>query len=318
MPLVSVIIPNYNHAKYLNQRIDAVLNQTFQDFELIILDDKSPDHSLEIIEQYRNHPKVSHIVVNEINSGSTFKQWNKGAALAKGEWIWLAESDDYCDSNFLYTLLEISKNNPNTGVIFSNSYYVDEEGNKINNPYSNPEILEDEQYTKNFVANGRDFCGRYILGPIIGNASSAIFKKDLFEKIGGADVNFRLCGDWKMWHEMLLHTDLGYCSEKLNYFRNHIANVRSTKGVQIFFYELTRIVPSFIDKLNFNASQKEITFENLFRQWVYWVGKNGSKIPLNYRYEITKTLLIKDSKFLFRLIRWLPEKILKIISKKKR
>ncbi|MFM7682036.1 MAG: glycosyltransferase family 2 protein, partial [Bacteroidota bacterium] len=78
MNLVSVIIPNYNHALYLKQRIDSVLQQTYPNFEVIILDDKSMDNSHEIIESYRNHPKVVHIEYKEINSGSTFKQWQKG------------------------------------------------------------------------------------------------------------------------------------------------------------------------------------------------------------------------------------------------
>ena len=88
---VSVIIPNYNHAKYLNQRIDSVLNQTYQNFEVIILDDCSPDNSKQVIEAYRGHPKISTIVYNEQNSGTTFKQWDKGLQLAKGEWVWIAD-----------------------------------------------------------------------------------------------------------------------------------------------------------------------------------------------------------------------------------
>ena len=75
-PLVSVIIPNYNHAPFLKERIDSVLNQSFDNFEVIILDDKSTDHSKEVIESYRNHEKVVHIEYNSQNSGSTFKQWD--------------------------------------------------------------------------------------------------------------------------------------------------------------------------------------------------------------------------------------------------
>lgn len=72
-PLVSIIIPNYNHAPFLKERIDSVLNQTYDNFEVIILDDKSTDNSKEVIEVYRSHPRISQIVYNEENSGSTFK-----------------------------------------------------------------------------------------------------------------------------------------------------------------------------------------------------------------------------------------------------
>ena len=101
MPTVSVIIPNYNHAPFLKQRIESVLNQSFQDFEMILIDDCSTDGSREIIESYRNNPHVSHIVYNDSNSGSAFLQWNKGIELAKGDWIWVAESDDYAEPTFL-------------------------------------------------------------------------------------------------------------------------------------------------------------------------------------------------------------------------
>ena len=103
-PKVSVIVPNYNHASYLKQRIDSILNQTFQDFEVIILDDCSTDNSLEVLSHYKNHNKVSHCVFNDTNSGSTFKQWDKGIQLAKGEWIWIAESDDWAEPEFLETI----------------------------------------------------------------------------------------------------------------------------------------------------------------------------------------------------------------------
>ena len=93
-PLISIIIPNYNHALYLKQRIDSVLNQTFQDFELIILDDCSTDNSREIIERYRGNPKITQIIYNKKNSGGVFKQWIKGIEKVKGEYVWIAERDD--------------------------------------------------------------------------------------------------------------------------------------------------------------------------------------------------------------------------------
>ena len=77
-PLVSVILPNYNHSAYLRERIDSILTQEFQDFELIILDDRSTDDSVAVINGYKAHPRVSHIIVNEQNTGNTFIQWERG------------------------------------------------------------------------------------------------------------------------------------------------------------------------------------------------------------------------------------------------
>ena len=75
-PYISVIIPNYNHARYLDARLESVLNQTFRDYEVIILDDKSNDNSLEVIDRYKNNPLITQIVINEENSGSPFNQWS--------------------------------------------------------------------------------------------------------------------------------------------------------------------------------------------------------------------------------------------------
>ena len=129
MPLVSVIIPNYNHAAFLKQRIESVLNQTFQDFELIILDDCSTDNSKEIIEEYRSNPKVKSIVYSKMNSGSPFEQWRKGIVLAKGEYVWIAESDDWASLDFLHELISNLSKKKNVGICFCDSNWVDNDGN---------------------------------------------------------------------------------------------------------------------------------------------------------------------------------------------
>src|SRR5579864_2284139 len=104
MPTVSVVVPNYNHARFLPERIESILRQTYQDFELILLDDRSTDDSRAILSQYGGDPRVT-IEFNDVNSGSTFKQWNKGVRLARGRYIWIAESDDYADDRLLERLV---------------------------------------------------------------------------------------------------------------------------------------------------------------------------------------------------------------------
>src|SRR5579864_3114331 len=110
-PKVSVVVLNFNHARFLRKRIDSILGQTFQDFELILLDDRSTDDSRSILSKYADDARVR-IEFNEVNSGSTFKQWNKGVRLAHGEYIWMAESDDYADDKLLDRLVAVLDDQP--------------------------------------------------------------------------------------------------------------------------------------------------------------------------------------------------------------
>lgn len=96
-PKISVIVPNYNHAKFLPRRIKSILGQSFNDMEIIILDDCSTDSSREIISQFAQQDTRITTYYNKSNSGSPFKQWQKGIKLARGEYIWIAESDDFAD-----------------------------------------------------------------------------------------------------------------------------------------------------------------------------------------------------------------------------
>lgn len=210
-PLVSVIIPNYNHARYLEQRLDSVFNQTYQNFEVIILDDCSTDNSLEIINRYKVNPHLSQIVVNETNSGSTFKQWDKGIHLAKGDVIWIAESDDYCELNMLEELVKIYTSKPNMAYVYTTSIKVDENGRKV-------WVSRYDLGVKYF--SGKDFIIRKLtFGCEVSNASSAIFSREAALKVSPAYMSFRGSGDYMFWTEMATLGNVAMADLKLNYFR---------------------------------------------------------------------------------------------------
>lgn len=214
-PLVSIIIPNYNHARYLEERIQSVLKQTYYNFEVIILDDKSTDNSLEVINKYKDNPHIVKIVASEQNSGSPFKQWEKGFKLAKGELIWIAESDDSCEKTFLEKLVKehIEKNNV---VTFCRSQKMDENSQKY-------DTFQNGLKRGNW--NGRDFIRSFLgKGNIITNASSVVFnKKDALS----ADTQYKSykgSGDWLFWIEIVQNGYISFIDEALNYFRIHGTN----------------------------------------------------------------------------------------------
>jgi glycosyltransferase involved in cell wall biosynthesis len=237
MPLVSIIVPNYNHARYLPQRLDSIFAQTFTDYELIILDDASTDNSREIITPYLADPRVR-FYPNEINSGSPFAQWNRGVNLARGEYAWIAESDDFAAPALLDTLVGLLQTYPNVGVAYSESWRVDVEGKTMGCMGEFTAELSTAHWQQSFVANGRDECGRYLIWKnTIPNASAVLFRRQVFLQAGGARSHLRLAGDWLTWVEMLLLSDLAFTPERLNFFRHHPSSVREASSWATFFDE---------------------------------------------------------------------------------
>ena len=249
---VSVIIPNYCHAAYLKQRIDSVLNQTYQDFEIVILDDKSPDDgaSRKIIENYRDNPHVSHIVYNEQNSGSTFKQWDKGIKLAKGNYIWIAESDDFCAPTLLESLMNAIDENKDVVLAYSKSIWVDSEGIIIKN-------IHDTGVTR--VYDTKHFIEWFmLLGNGVTNASSAIFRKDVALKIDKEYAQYKGAGDRLFWIKIAEQGNVAVVNAGLNFFRQHGDNTTARcyiKGIN--FFEDKRIFDYLVRKY-FISKKKQI------------------------------------------------------------
>ncbi|MDQ6813604.1 MAG: glycosyltransferase, partial [Bacteroidota bacterium] len=228
--MVSVIIPNYNHAPFLQQRIDSVLNQTWQDFEIIILDDCSTDASSEIIESYRNHPRISTIVYNPSNTGVAFKQWQKGIELSKGDWIWIAESDDWCEPVFLETLLNGITNN--TAIAVAQSVVVSSKGEILWQTYA---AYLEKTITGNAFINDKMLLDNFG----IPNASMCIFKKSLYYNIDDEFSGYQFCGDMLFWILLALQGDVFVSGKYLNYFRKHDKDVSGAaykNGLHYFEY----------------------------------------------------------------------------------
>jgi glycosyltransferase involved in cell wall biosynthesis len=232
VPSVSVILPNYNHSQFLKKRIDSIINQSFQDFEIIILDDCSTDYSKEIIEVYRSNLKVTNIVYNQINSGSTFRQWKKGIELAKGKFIWIAESDDYADEKFLENVVSNIEKHPHAGLIFCNSHIINAEDTIIGNTNDwTQQYAATQKEDKITYFNGYDFCRDHLyLVCRIPNASAVVFRRELvMNNLQWIDQNFKNSGDWKLWLNIALHSDLIWLNKDLNYFRKHANNVTNSQ-----------------------------------------------------------------------------------------
>jgi glycosyltransferase involved in cell wall biosynthesis len=247
---VSIIVPNYNHARYLPKRVESILRQTYQDFELILLDDCSTDESRSVLSRYADNPRVR-VEFNDVNSRSPFKQWNKGVHLARGKYIWIAESDDYADERFLERLIPVLERDDSTAYAYCRSWRVTEDGQLSGFedtyiPYQGP-----RGWTNDYSVDGERECREYFLFVnAVPNASAVLLRKSAYDSVHGADENLVLCGDWKLWAALALTGRIEYLSEPLNYYRNHQVTQRSRTGrLSVSVSESLRVVRWIMNRI---------------------------------------------------------------------
>lgn len=250
-PMVSVIVPNYNHSLYLKQRIDSILNQTFTDFELILLDDCSTDNSRDILLSYKHNPHISAIIINESNTGSPFRQWKKGIESARGKYVWIAESDDYASPIFLEKTVKQMEKHPQAQICLTGSVVVDSDGN-VNHSYDRDFDLWEEDGKVYMFQSDKYLKHRMLSSNLVYNASMVLFRRKGSAKTLTDDFcNMRYCGDWFFWILQICNgTQVLELHEKLNYFRKHGQN-QTFKGSENWncFYEVCTIKKYMYDNV---------------------------------------------------------------------
>ena len=236
-PLVSVIVPNYNHAQYLEKRLSSVFNQTYKHFEVIILDDCSTDDSLQFIYRYKNDPHLKTVVVNEHNSGSPFLQWEKGLQLAKGDLIWIAESDDYNELTFIEEMVKAFAKDERLVVAFSSYVMFNDDGYEKSHKICSTLYFDGIRFIRGWMS----------IENAIKNASGAVFKKAAYEQISKEYLSFRGSGDYQFWIEISSKGNVGFVRKNLAHFRigeySVTANNRKTgnailESIRIYNYLL--------------------------------------------------------------------------------
>jgi glycosyltransferase involved in cell wall biosynthesis len=231
-PMVTVLVPVYNQERFISARIESILNQTYRDVEILILDDASSDQGYAVASEYASHPAVS-IIRNGVNSGSPFGQWQSGIEQANGRFIWIAEGDDLADPMFLETLLPFF-NNPAVNLAYCNSHAIDSEGNiqqyyyQKNHYYKNLAFSE-ERWMEDYTSPGiEEIVHALSIRNTIPNVSAVLWRTAVTRELNLDDcAKFRNTGDWYAYISILKSGMISYSSSPLNYHRIHSLSVVS-------------------------------------------------------------------------------------------
>lgn len=204
MPKVSVIIPTYNRADFLNKCVNSVLEQTLEDYELIISDDASTDRTKQYVESISD-PRVVYIC-NKTNRGVAATR-NSALKISRGEYIaFLDDDDEWLPEKLSLQLDKIEKSPPDVGGIYTGVSYLDLELGKVtsvSDPHIRGDIINDI-LPENFLVT-----------------SSLLFRKSCFKKLGVFDERFPFGEDFDMWIRIASRYKFDFISEPLVKYAIH-------------------------------------------------------------------------------------------------
>jgi hypothetical protein len=224
---ISAIVPNYNYAHYLKQRLSSILEQSYPIFEIIFLDDNSSDGSIESARAILDEQPIDHrIVVNESNSGSVFRQWQRGVTLARGELVWIGEADDSCAPSMLTEVVH-GFDTPGVVLSYCESQQMDAQGGILDASYrSYVEDISHTRWLSAYVRDGRSEMAEALsIKNTIPNVSAVVFDAACLRAVLDAHMadiaSFKVAGDWLVYVLMLEHGKIAFSPSALNQHRRH-------------------------------------------------------------------------------------------------
>ncbi len=265
---VSVVVPNFNYARYLDERLASVLRQTWTDLELIVVDDASSDGSREVIDRYRHDPRVR-VSYFDTPSNCTYQRWNDGAALATGEYLWFAGADDSSDERFLATVVPLLDQHPRVAMAYSRSTVIDERGRDTAVTPSHP------RWDHDFLAGPRQEIPWWLDQKTIPTASAVVMRRRLFEACGGFDTTLTLAADHLLWLKLLREGDVAYVAAPLTRFRVHDRTVRSATSRAQVVEERYRVFTYLVNAFDVDPAAREALVDRLARNWADMVRQEG-------------------------------------------
>jgi glycosyltransferase involved in cell wall biosynthesis len=231
MPRVSVVLPNYNYARYLKERVRSILGQTFADLELLYVDDGSTDASNQVMTAFSSDPRLQMRMHTE-NSGRVYQRWNEGAALASGQWLWFAGADDSAQPDFLEKMLALAERHPRAAILHCRQATMDSGGRLL--AVSSPEPFMQAEYA---ASAGDDIALMLVRHNFLASASSMLLRRDAFEGAGGFDSRLWLAADWDLYLSMLRLHDIAYLCEALSCYRLHANTVTKSTRTAVSLME---------------------------------------------------------------------------------
>ena len=230
-PRVSVVVPSYNYARYLPERLKSIINQTCPPHEVLFLDDCSTDDSVDVAAEILHASGLSYrIITNGTNQG-TYRQWLRGFREATGDLIWIAEADDDCAPDLLEKLI-VQFEQPGVMLAYCQSRQIDEDGRELAPDYLayTAEISETKWRARYVRAGVDEIRDTLVVKNTIPNVSAVLMRRTDLSTIEHKLVALRNAGDWLLYTHLLERGHIAFVPEVLNSHRRHASSVTIGHG----------------------------------------------------------------------------------------
>jgi glycosyltransferase involved in cell wall biosynthesis len=221
--LISIIIPVYNHEKFIRSTIESVISQTYNNWELLVVDDCSTDSSWKIIQEYEKKDSRIKAFKNEENKGLTYN-WKFLIDNAKGEFLAFLEGDDFFYKENIKEKMEVFDKYPDLGMVYCNFSVIDEKGNIIINNYNNFQNIR--VYKNELIKPSEYLSSKYHL---INSYGQIMVRKNVCNKVGYPRTlddteKVFLPSDWDFNFRISTQNKIFFINKILFAYRKHLNN----------------------------------------------------------------------------------------------
>jgi glycosyltransferase involved in cell wall biosynthesis len=306
--LVSVIVASHNHVRYLEQRMESLLAQTYPQMEIIVIEDASLDNSLAVLRRYEGDQRVK-LVVREKNGGWVTVS-NQGIELASGEFILFANCDDACAPPMIERLVDAMRVHPTAGIAFCRSLFVDERDCVMGEDFATRETAFRRLCVADTLISAAQM-SRFLLDScVIPNLSAALFRRECFVKVGNLSAEYQVCSDWDLFFRITACFDVAYVSAPLNRFRQHATTIRSSTKERVVNEEYVRLLLGEIGKIDLTVAERCRYRTHVMYLWAVYLLSPSCSGMRNFPYHLRRVLELDPLALLFLI----PGLVLRVVG----
>lgn len=269
---IDVIIPTYNRAPVILNAIESVLNQSYQDLTLYIIDDGSTDDTQRVLQKLKNHPKIR--LIKQDNLGVSGAR-NTGIKSSHSDWIALLDSDDTWLPEKLQTQVEYLKIHKNYRFVHSEELWI-RNGIRVN-----PKIKH-QKSSENLFIRSLDFC---LISP-----STTLIRRNLLEEYALFDESFTVCEDYDLWLKIISREQIGFIEKPLTLKHGGHADQLSTQFVAMDYWRIKSLVNLYVSDL---SDEKKIQIKKVVQKKSEILLKGYLKHGNQKHYQEIKNLLLQ-------------------------